>query len=131
MIGNWDNLLFSLQPKGAGAKTVAIVTAYYVHHVALFLSGLLRGQVWLLSLFYFQRYFWFCDRSSDGTTDDVINLLICLTQKLKYLWKERRYFKMENTILHDFEMSFEINYLLFRYHRQLKCVLCKKNWLMT
>ena len=45
-----------------------------------------------------------CDPSSDGTTDDFINLLICITQKQIYL---ERYFKMENAILYDFEMSFK------------------------
>ena len=64
---------------------------------------------------YFQRYFWFCDPSFDGTSDDVINLLICITQELKYLWKGRRYFKMENAILHDFEMSFKWALFIFYF----------------
>ena len=53
--------------------------------------------------------------SFDGTTHDVINLLICITQELKYLWKERRYFKMENAILHDFEMTFKWALFIFYF----------------
>ena len=39
---------------------------------------------------HFERYSCFCDPSSSGTTDDVINLLICITQKLKYLWNKKK-----------------------------------------
>ena len=41
------------------------------------------------------------------TTDDVISYLICIKQKLKYLWNERRYYKKENAILVLSERPFE------------------------
>ena len=66
---------FSLQPKGLGPWLLAQLH-HTMHHDAHFLKGLKGGQVWIMSLFYFRRYFWFCDPSSDGTTDDVIKLLI-------------------------------------------------------
>ena len=85
------------------AMSVSIVTSYCTP-CRTFCKG---GQVWIMSLFYFQRYFWFCDPFSNGTTRGVINLLNSIAQKLRYLWKERSYLKMENAILKNFEMSFK------------------------
>ena len=42
-----------------------------------------------------------------GTTYDVITFLICIIQKRKYLYKEKRYSQKENAILLYFEKPFK------------------------
>ena len=42
-----------------------------------------------------------------GTIYDVITFLICIIQKPKYLYNEKRYSKKENAILFCFEKSFK------------------------
>ena len=42
-----------------------------------------------------------------GTVYDVITFLICIMQKRKYLYKEKRYSKKENAILLYFEKPFK------------------------
>ena len=47
------------------------------------------------------------------TISDVITFLICIIQKCKYLKKEKRYFKKENTILLNFEKPFKLAEIIF------------------
>ena len=42
-----------------------------------------------------------------GTSYDVITFLICIIQKRKYLYKEKRYSQKENAILLYFEKPFK------------------------
>ena len=42
-----------------------------------------------------------------GTTYDVITFLICIMQKRKYLYNEKRYSKTKNAILLYFEKAFK------------------------
>ena len=44
---------------------------------------------------------------SNGTTYDVITFLICIIQKRKFLYNEKRYSKKGNTILLYFEKPFK------------------------
>ena len=63
-----------------------------------FLKGYYSCQVLMISLLYFQKYNWFCHPSSGVTTGEVINLLIYVTQKLKYFRKEKGYFKRKASL---------------------------------
>ena len=63
-----------------------------------FLKGYYSCQVLMKSLLYFQKYDWFCHPSSGVTTGEVINLLIYVTQKLKYFRKENGYFKRKTSL---------------------------------
>ena len=42
-----------------------------------------------------------------GNTYDVITFLICIIQKRKYLYKEKKYSQKENAILLNFEKPFK------------------------
>ena len=101
--GNWETLFIT---KRDWSQSVAMVMTYSAPPCTL-LKGYYSCQVWIISLLHFERYSWFCYPSSSGTTDDVLNLLICITQKLKYVWNEKRYFKTVMTIIHYFENSFK------------------------
>jgi len=50
-----------------------------------------------------------------GTTYDVITFLICLIQKCRYLWNEKRYSKKENAILLYFEKPFKLAAIIFYF----------------
>ena len=50
-----------------------------------------------------------------GTTYDVSTFLICIIQKRKYLYNEKRYFKKKNTILLFFEKPFKLAAIIFYF----------------
>ena len=62
-----------------------------------------------------------------GTTYDVYTFLICIIQKCKCLWNEKRYSKTDNAILFSPRKAFQIrsNYVLLQRH--LKGDLTKIN----
>lgn len=76
-----ESEIFRSQPKPTGAKTFAMVTWYNAPSCTCF-KGYHWCQVWMMSLFYCQRYSWVYDPSSSGTTDDVIYLLILNKRKI-------------------------------------------------
>ena len=50
-----------------------------------------------------------------GTIYDVITFLICIIQKRKYLYNEKRYSKKENAILFYFEKPFKKAAIIFYF----------------
>ena len=51
-------------------------------------------------------FFIIFDQNYFGWVYDFINWLICIFQKLKYLWNEKRYFKIVNSIFLLIETTF-------------------------
>ena len=56
-----------------------------------------------------------------GTIYDVITFLICIIQKRKYLYNEKRYSKKESAILFYFEKPFKKAAIIFYFLGTLKC----------
>ena len=50
-----------------------------------------------------------------GTTCDIITFFICIMQKHKYLYNEKRYSKKENAILLNFEKPFKSAAIIFYF----------------
>ena len=55
-----------------------------------------------------------------GASYDVITFLICIMQKRKYLYNEKRYFKMETAILLYFEKPFKYAAIIFYFKGTLR-----------
>ena len=58
-----------------------------------------------------------------GTMYDVITFLICIIQKHKYLYNEKRYFKKEKPIFLYFEKPFKWAAIIFLLHGTLGAVI--------
>ena len=72
---------FRLHPKGTGAKTFAMVTLYHAPSCICF-KGYHGCQVWMMSLFYCQRYFWVCDPSSSCNILALLSIVCVLPMQI-------------------------------------------------